>query len=146
MAMGSLEQWEAGLVLNLRRWCEGPHGQAQVWNAYARSFGAMGARDELRVFEALLNALISNASRPLVRHSVDCSCVGSDECVFLNLVRTAADGYLNDAALISTLLAGPAHAEAIACLAGQVGESARRASVPIEMQNTDTSSNVVTLH
>lgn len=123
--LSHLEGWEANLVVNLRSWCEGPEGQARVWNDYARTLGASRAREEIRTLENLVNTLADYAYRPLVRHCVHCACVGSDECIFLNLVRTASDGHLTDAALIATLLAGPTQAEVIALLAGQVGAGAR---------------------
>lgn len=144
--LNSFEAWESNLVMNLRLWCEGPAGQAQVWNEFATKFPKGSAQEEMQAFETLLNTLIQHAMRPLVRHSVACSCVGSDECIFLNLVRTAADGHLTDAALISTLIVGPAHAEHIAILAGQVGASARhlvqeRSGVP-----HNSTANVIRLH
>ena len=144
--LNRLDGWEANLIINLRLWCEGPHGQGQVCNDYACGFAGRSAKSEMQAFEALLTTLIESASRPLVRHAVHCSCVGSDECIFLNLVKTAADGHLNDAALIATLLAGPAKAEMIAMLAGQVGESARSLYSNISQAPIRQGSNVVQLH
>ena len=146
--LNRLDGWEANLIVNLRLWCEGPDGRRQVWDDYARTFGPLLGREEMRAFETLLTTLIEYSMRPLVRHSVQCACVGSDECVFLNLVRTASDGHLNDAALIATLLTGPAQAEALAMLAGQVGEGARRLSLrpdsgPDPIPNN---TNVIRLH
>ncbi|MEL6313395.1 MAG: hypothetical protein AAFQ60_05010 [Pseudomonadota bacterium] len=144
--LNQLNGWEANLILNLRLWCDSPNGKAQVWNDYARTFRSPLATHEMQAFETLIATLIEYAYRPLVRHDVNCACVGSDECVFLNLVKTASDGHLSDAALIATLIAGPTKAEAIAMLAGQVGEGARQ----IRPQNHDIdithATNVVRLH
>jgi len=142
----SLERWEANLVLNLRLWCEGPKGQAQVWNDYACAFQSPTAAQEMRAFETLMTTLIEYAARPLVRHDVHCACVGSDECIFLNLVKTAADGHLNDAALIATLITGPAKAEAIAMLAGQVGQGARQLTPKENFRQPPDATNVIRLH
>ncbi|MEL7151599.1 MAG: hypothetical protein AAGK71_12730 [Pseudomonadota bacterium] len=142
----SLERWEANLVLNLRLWCEGPAGQAQVWNDYACTFQSPRAGEEMRAFETLMTSLIEYAVRPLVRHAVHCACVGSDECIVLNLVKTAADGHLNDAALIATLIAGPAKAEAIAMLAGQVGEGAKQIKPKETYRRSTDATNVIRLH
>ncbi|MEM8788891.1 MAG: hypothetical protein AAGE76_11580 [Pseudomonadota bacterium] len=144
--LSCLEGWEANVILNLRLWCDGPKGQHQIWNEYRRALPAAEAQHEMQAFEALLRTLVHRAYRPLVRHDVSCSCVGSDECVFLNLVRTAADGHLTDAALISTLLVGPAEAERIALLAGQVGQCVRRIHAEPPAQIPETASNVVRLH
>ncbi len=144
--LNRLEGWEANLIVNLRLWCEGPSGMSEVWKDYTRVFRNPDAMAELRTFDALVQVLVENAARPLVRHSVECACVGSDECVFLNLVKTASDGHLGDAALIATLLAGPAQAESIAMLAGQVGETARKI-LPAETHNAVADgANVIQLH
>jgi len=123
--LASLPPWEARLIRNLRHWFDGADGQAQVWADYLKHLPAQAAAAELRGFEHLLRLVLENASRPLVRHAPDCICVGSDECIFANLVSTASDGLLGDAALISTLLVGPAQAELVAVLAGQVGAGLR---------------------
>ncbi|MEM7494416.1 MAG: hypothetical protein AAF296_13635 [Pseudomonadota bacterium] len=124
--LNRMSAWEANLVLNLRLWCEGPEGQAQVWSEYRRSLSGDDAKRECKTFETLVRSIIDSAHRPMVRHEVGCCCVGADEGIFVNLLRTASDGHLRDAALIATLLVGPAHAEQIAMLAGQVGECARK--------------------
>ncbi|MEM7091241.1 MAG: hypothetical protein AAF496_16935 [Pseudomonadota bacterium] len=144
--LNRMEAWEASLVLNIRQWSEGPEGRAQVKQEYIDALSGFDARQQFHNFEALLNMVLSLAQRPLVRHDVSCSCVGADEGVLLNIIRTAADGYLNDAALISTLLVGPAHAEQVAILAGAVGECARQINLdPCELPN-DPAQNIARLH
>lgn len=144
--LNRLDTWEANTVLNLRLWCEGPEGQEQVWSEFRRALSGQDASDEWRAFQDLISTVISHAKRPLVRHDVGCSCVGSDECIFLNLVRTASAGHLNDAALIATLLAGPAHAEHIAVLAGRVGACARRIHTRDSEPKPNVRPNNVRLH
>lgn len=144
--LSSMSAWEANLVLNLRLWCEGPQGQAQVWNEFRRSLKGDDAQRECRTFETLVRSIISAAHRPMVRHEVGCACVGSDEGIFLNLVRTASEGHLRDAALIATLLVGPAHAEHIAMLAGHVGECARKIHNKSNEYATQTAPQGILLH
>ncbi|WP_415400602.1 hypothetical protein [Tateyamaria sp. SN3-11] len=145
-ALNRMEAWEANLVLNLRLWCEGPAGQLQAREDYATALPTAEADRAWHAFEGLLNKIVSTATRPMIRHAVGCNCVGSDECVFVNLVRTASDGHLNDAALIATLLSGPAHAEHIAILAGEVGEVIRRIHRAPSTYSPAAASNVVRLH
>ncbi|MEO0565670.1 MAG: hypothetical protein AAF125_26420 [Chloroflexota bacterium] len=141
-----MEAWEANLVLNLRLWCEGSWGQEQVLMEYRRALPSKSARDECMAFENLVTTLVANAQRPIEHRDVGCSCVGADECVFLHLVRCAADGHLGDAALMAALIVGPSRAEHIALLAGQVGISARKIhNTPPEF-SSDAVSNVVRLH
>ncbi|WP_299687770.1 hypothetical protein [uncultured Tateyamaria sp.] len=125
-ALNRMDTWEADLVLNLRLWCEGPPGQLRIRTAFETVLSGAAAARAWDDFDTLLRRIVATASRPMVRHDIGCNCVGSDECVFAHLVRTASDGHLNDAALIATLLVGPAHAEHIAILAGEVGSCARR--------------------
>ncbi|GGX67127.1 hypothetical protein GCM10007385_40260 [Tateyamaria omphalii] len=142
-ALNRMDEWEANLVLNLRLWCEGPAGKSQARQDYYNAFQEAEADRAWQTFESLLSKIIRTASRPLVRHEVGCNCVGSDECVFLHLVRTASDGHLNDAALIATLLSGPAHAEHIALMAGEVGTAIRHIHKPFSPANAP---NEVRLH
>lgn len=125
-ALNRMDSWEANLVLNLRLWCEGPNGQSHARRDYTGALPEQDADRAWNNFEKLVKKIVGTAHRPLVRHQVGCNCVGSDECVFVHLIRTASDGHLNDAALIATLLSGPAHAEHIAILAGEVGDTIRR--------------------
>lgn len=144
--LNRMSAWEANLVLNLRLWCEGPQGQAQVWSEYRRSLCGEDAQRECRTFEALVRSIIDAAHRPMVRHEVGCSCVGADEGIFVNLARTASDGHLRDAALIATLLVGPAYAEQIAILAGHVGECARKIHKKASEYPTQTTPVGILLH
>ena len=128
--LNRLDAWEAAFIVDLRLWCEGARGQAEVRNGYRRALSRPGDERAYGSFEMLMTTMLTGAYRPLVRHDVGCGCVGADECVVVNLVRMASDGYLADAALVATLITGPARAEHIACLAGTVGETLRRIHGP----------------
>lgn len=145
-ALNRLEAWEAALVLNLRLWSEGPSGQRHVRSEFDIALGHDEADRAWQDFDGLLRRIIATASRPMVRHDVGCNCVGSDECVFAHLVRTASDGHLNDAALIATLLVGPAHAEHVAILAGHVGQCVRHIHKTHGALPTEDTRKVVRLH
>jgi hypothetical protein len=127
-AVGQLAEvsaWEAELILNLRLWQDGDRGRRAVWNAYATALGPREGRAALEAFVDLLKTIEDNMLRPLVRHGVACGCVGSDEAVFANMVRMAAEGELHEASLIATLMVRPAHAERVALMAADVGSTLR---------------------
>ena len=124
--MHRLPRWEAQMLMNFRLWCDGPEGQQDVWNEYRCALPYPEARCACRHLEMLILEIGRHAHRPLVRHQVGCACVGSDEAVFLNLLRTASKGNRRDASLIATLLVGATHAHDVAVLADQVGSCARR--------------------
>lgn len=125
-AVGQLSEvsaWEAELILSLRLWQDGARGRRAVWNAYAGAFGSRDGRCALDRFVGLLTAVESNMLRPLVRHGIACGCIGSDEAVFANMVRMAAEGDLHEASLIATLMVRPAHAEQVVLMAADVGRT-----------------------
>ncbi|MEM8579996.1 MAG: hypothetical protein AAGF50_02210 [Pseudomonadota bacterium] len=123
--LNEFPKWEAELVQNLRLWMDGNEGRSEVWNTYASALGKTSATASLNAFERLLLMIDTNMLRPMVRHSVGCRCLGSDEAVFLHLVRTASAGDLHEATMIATLIVRSANAEPLALLAASVGETLR---------------------
>lgn len=83
-------------VASLRRWLDGPCGQAEVWNGLASSRGAGRASALLKAFEALLRAIAVpaavSAGRRLQRHGTHCPCLGEDEALLAGMVRAAGRG------------------------------------------------------
>lgn len=98
---------EAGAVLYLRLWCDGPDAQAQVWNDFASSLGPRRGRDALSAFECLRDVCVRHGRRPLMRHQVNCKCLGADESCFANFIGYATDGEREDALLIATTIVRP---------------------------------------
>ena len=116
-----LDGIEAAAVIYLRLWCDGPDAQAQVWNDFASELGPENGRKALKSFEDLSALCKRFGRRPLMRHSVQCKCLGADESCFANFVATAATGDREDAMLLATLLVRPDVAPMIASLAADVG-------------------------
>lgn len=79
-------------VLSLRRWLDGPSGQAYVWNGLARALGAGAATGFLKAFERLLRAIARSTGRKLERHATSCPCIGDDEALLAGMVRAAGQG------------------------------------------------------
>jgi len=125
-SLTALPAWEAELVLSMRFWLDGTEGREQVWNSFAQSFGTTEGRAHLRLFEGLLSSLCSHARRPIVRHGLGCTCIGSDEAVLLTLVREATKGDIAEAALIASLLVPAAQAELIALKSAELGRAMQR--------------------
>jgi len=76
----------------LRRWLDGPCGQAEIWNALAVSLDRVRAVDVLRAFEQLLRQVAIAARRKLERHGSACPCLGEDEALLAGMVRAAGRG------------------------------------------------------
>lgn len=99
-----LDQIEAASVIFLRLWSDGPDAQAKVWNDLSAALGPDRGRKALQSFEQLCSLCTRYGRRPLMRHSVQCKCLGADESCFANFIASAADGDHEDAMLIATLL------------------------------------------
>ncbi|MEM6823700.1 MAG: hypothetical protein AAF566_01200 [Pseudomonadota bacterium] len=145
-AMAALEGWQSELVMDFRLWCDGPAGQVRVWNRVARALGHGSLRADLEVFERLITTIGTYSYRPLVRRDLACTCICSDEAVFLHLVDVASEGDLREASKIASLLVTASHAEGVALMAAQVGDMAKAVSRAEPSKASRSDSNVVRLH
>lgn len=148
--VGSLTEvapWEAELIMSIRFWMDGAEGQSEVWSGFARRFGVDRGRAELQAFERLLSVLCTCARRPLMRHGLGCTCIGSDEAVLCALVREASRGDLAEASLLAGLLVPAGYAEQVALMAAQVGQTMRDMSARASVRTSDMTRNAdTTLH
>ncbi|MEM6971635.1 MAG: hypothetical protein AAF577_02425 [Pseudomonadota bacterium] len=124
--LDDLDAVEARAVRYLRLWCTGPKTQETVWNDFAKRFGGREGAARLRVFEHFVETLIEHARRPMMRHAVDCDCLGADECAFANLIGAAACGDREEAALFATLIVRPDMATVVADRCEQVAMTLRQ--------------------
>lgn len=144
-----LDGVEAASVIYLRLWSDGPDSQAHVWNDFATSLGPDQGRKALQSFESLCALCSRHGRRPLMRHSVQCRCLGADESCFANFVSAAAMGDREDAMLIATLLVRPDMAPLVVSLAADFGLALKRMrlSAPKDITTTATfPSTSPTLH
>jgi hypothetical protein len=145
-----LDGIEAASVIYLRLWCDGPDSQASVWNDFASCLGTEQGRKALGAFEDLCNLCSRHGRRPLMRHSVNCKCLGADESCFANFIGTAATGDRDDAMLIATLLVRPDVAPLITSLATDFGLALKRMKLRAPQHMVDASSpthsHVTTIH
>ncbi|WP_116085260.1 hypothetical protein [Tropicimonas sp. IMCC34011] len=112
--LDAMPEAEATVIRYLRRWLDGPDGQALVWCELAED----GAAPD---FADLCALLIERGRRPFACHHADCVCVGADESAFANMVMAAATGEREDAMLIATLIVRSDLAGAAAYLSESVG-------------------------
>jgi len=121
---------EAGAVLCLRLWCDGPEAKALLRNEFARALETPAGRRALRSFETLFELWIRHARRPLMRHAVGCKCLGGDEACFANFVAVASAGDREDALIIATTVVRADVAALMVSLAGDFGLALRRMAIP----------------
>ncbi len=120
---------EAGAVLYLRLWCDGPEAQVQVWNDFATALGPKSGRKVLKSFETLCDLCVRHGRRPLMRHSVTCKCLGADESCFANFIGYASEGEREDALLIATTIVRPDMAPSLVGLAQEFGLALRQMAI-----------------
>ncbi|MGJ8618321.1 MAG: hypothetical protein ACSHWS_15875 [Sulfitobacter sp.] len=121
-----LDAIEAASVIYLRLWCDGPKAQSQVRGDFTAGLGQYQGRKTLQTFEELCSLCVRHGRRPLMRHSVECKCLGADESCFANFVATATEGEREDALMIAMLMVRPDVAPLIASLAADFGLALKR--------------------
>jgi hypothetical protein len=141
-----LDSIEAASIIYLRLWCDGPEAQSVVWNDFASVLGPTQGRKALQSFEELCALCAKHGRRPLMRHSVQCKCIGSDESCFANFIATATYGEREDALLIATLLVRPDVAPLIASLATNFGLALKRMHLAAPRELATTNPSLQTLH
>ncbi|WP_299656241.1 hypothetical protein [uncultured Tateyamaria sp.] len=117
---------EAGAVLYLRLWSNGPAAQSQVWNDFATALGTKHGSKALKSFETLCDLCARHGRRPLMRHHVTCKCLGADESCFATFIGYASEGEREDALLIATTIVRPDMALPLVDLAQEFGLALRR--------------------
>ena len=124
--MSDLDPVEAAAVLYFRMWCDGEKAADRLRMDFLSTLGINHGEAALDAFEQLCRNCMQYGRRPLMRHSLTCSCLGADESCFANLVALAGEGAREDAALIASLIVRADLALPMADLAQQVGISFRR--------------------
>ncbi len=141
-----LDSVAAASVIYLRMWCNGPETQVDVWNDLAKALGSQRGRKALETFEDLCGLCARHGRRPLMRHSVQCKCIGADEACFANFIATAADGERDDAMLMATLLVRADVAPIIASLATDFGLALKQMNLAAPREVALQHPNHTTLH
>ena len=124
--LAELNAIEAASVIYLRLWCDGAASRAKVYQDFFAGLGEAHGEHALAAFEELCDLMARFGRRPLMRHSVDCRCLGSDEACFANFVAAAADADSEDATLIATLLVRADVSPMLAAAATEFGLALKR--------------------
>ncbi len=112
---------EAASVIYLRLWCEGGSRKQEIFGDFASVFDEQQADRLTQTFGELCRMCVQHGRRPLIRHSVQCKCLGGDEACFANFISYAADGEREDALLMATLMVRPDMAPLLTSLATEIG-------------------------
>lgn len=124
--VAELDAIEAASVLYLRLWNDGPEAQAQVRCDFTEMLGSDQGARAVQAFQELCDLCAIHGRRPLMRHAVQCKCLGADESCFANFIATAVEGEREDALLMATLLVRVDVAPVVVALATDVGLAMKR--------------------
>lgn len=134
---------EAGAIFYLRLWSDGPEAKSQVWNDFATALGAEKGRKALTAFETLSALCARYGRRPLMRHGLECKCVGADESCFANFIGYASEGAREDAMLMAINLVRPDMAPVLVGLAEEFGFALKRMAIKAERFSDRPPTNAV---
>ncbi len=130
----------------LRQWMAGSAARLEICHQLSQSLGHDPALEALEALEQICDLCGRYARRPLMRHQVNCKCLGADEACFANFVAFATEGAREDAMLIATLLVRPDLAPCLVGLAQNLGLALKRLPTPVAMPAVGGKSVENTLH
>lgn len=126
VSVGQLSEqptFETCIVTYLRLWADGEEAQRRLQHMLIELCGpARGAR-MTKTWAEMIALLARFRRRSIMRHALDCPCLGADEAWFANFMATAATGERDDALMLATLLIRPDIAPLLTDLARQFGLS-----------------------
>lgn len=118
---------EAGAVLFLRMWNDGPRsGARDGGRQHAFMSELCSGSQAVEAFDQICALCAKHGRRPLMRHAVGCNCVGADENCFAHMIGAAAEGTREDAMMMAALIVRPDFAPALAALSEQFGLAMKR--------------------
>ncbi|MEH6524285.1 hypothetical protein [Sulfitobacter sp.] len=141
-----LDSIEAASVIYLRLWSDGPDSRAQVHSDFSTALGVDQGHKAAKSFEQLYSLCAIHGRRPLMRHSIECKCLGADESCFANFIATAAEGEREDAMLIATLLVRVDMAPVVTSCAADFGLALKRMHLAAPRDITPIHHQSTTLH
>ncbi|MGB0506778.1 MAG: hypothetical protein ACPGGK_11340 [Pikeienuella sp.] len=140
---------EAMAVSSLRMWLSGQETREALEADFGSFLPGDEADDALRALAVVCDLIARNGRRPMMRHGIECKCLGGDEAVFANLVAASAANEHADAAAFGVLLVKPDFAAPLTHHAGNFGRALMRANgmpTPSRISISPTNVTPTTLH
>ena len=144
--LADLPPIEAGAVMYLRMWSDGAVGRAGAAQDFAVTLGEDFGQAAMLALGRLCSLCTHHGRRPLVRHSLDCACLGADESCFAQMIAAASEGAREDAMMLAALIVRPDFAPALASLSEEFGLALRRMTSAIPLPSTGHQTPSAVLH
>ena len=109
--LSELSQLEQNSILFLRYWSQcakADHDlQNKFWSNITYDLGITKNRQAVDAFDEIFTLCVKYSRRPIMKHDLECKCIGGDESCFANIIGFAQDGGLEDALLLASNLVAP---------------------------------------
>ena len=83
------------------------HLQNKFWSNITYDLGITKTRQAIDAFDEIFKLCIKYSRRPIMKHDLDCKCIGGDESCFANIIGFASEGKQDDALLLASNLIAP---------------------------------------
>ena len=132
--LSELNQLEQNAILFLRYWSQcakADHDlQNKFWSNITYDLGITKTRQAIDAFDEIFTLCVKYSRRPIMKHDLECKCIGGDESCFANIIGFAQDGELEDALLLASNLVAPKFASYLV-------SSARKFATAVSISNFD---------
>ena len=125
--LSELNQLEQNAILFLRYWSQRSMAdndlQNKFWSNITYDLGIAKTRQAIDAFDEIFTLCVKYSRRPIMKHDLECKCIGGDESCFANIIGFAQDGELEDALLLASNLVAPKFASCLVTSARKFAES-----------------------
>ena len=125
--LSELNQLEQNAILFLRYWSQRSMAdndlQNKFWSNITYDLGITKTRQAIDAFDEIFTLCVKYSRRPIMKHDLECKCIGGDESCFANIIGFAQDGEMEDALLLASNLVAPKFAACLVTSARKFAES-----------------------
>jgi len=119
--LSELDPIESTAVRHLRQWFASPESRLEMRDDVSCLLSPEMTDVALETFGLICMFCVQHSQRPLVHHSLKCTCLGADESCFSKMIGAAADGQVNDTMLFASLIVRPSMARELLPLVSEFG-------------------------
>jgi hypothetical protein len=113
---------ELAAIVYMRFWCEGGADRQMIARDFRLVMGEQAGAAATKNFDELMDLLLNNARRPIMRHGLGCKCFGGDESTFAKMIAAEVGQDHDDAYLFASLLMTGHAAWSAIQVAGRLGQ------------------------
>ena len=125
--LSELNQLEQNAILFLRYWSQRSMAdndlQNKFWFNITYDLGITKTRQAIDAFDEIFTLCVKYSRRPIMKHDLECKCIGGDESCFANIIGFAQVDELEDALLLASNLVAPKFASCLVTSARKFAES-----------------------